>query len=907
MSLLTPGPIMIPLPASRSPSPLPPQPDMEGTPPMSMSRERSGTMSSAASSSSFPHIQTPPTPSVLAIGTRGGSIDVGRPRKLSYGFGQVLFMSPVEVDWEDRDHLTTAVEQSTPVLAQPSEPTRSADSYFTLGAPITSGIHSQVLPELTIPSYPSTPTELDESDQVVELPSGSIISPPKDKSIRATVRRKLERAKSSFKSRRDDDEIGGEPRRSRLRSLFSSSSRSQSTLSIRSLASNASIRPPTPVSLGHQPVTTIFDPPMRSAQIASNASNRPPTPVSSVPEPIIAISDIPARPSLIVAADYDERSTGVGEGEKGKRRASSPQLRTRKRPALLTAVTVSPAPPSPTSINAYNELVHANSAPVLGEESLAGVQDEPKACLFDEILPNELKIRVFKFLLDLHEDDEGNQRWVGKHAGPRELIRLSRVSKHWQSLCLDGQLWSLSDLGPFANELHHDTLRRILVSTSSYIKTLSLRGMDNIEGSELVHNLAGLRPESLSLPNLTHLDLRGCKGIAAYELCAIVTAAPKLTIVNFRGVKAVTSLVMRAVGRLNHLESLDVSRCSNMSLTDIGLHLETISDDQAARLRILKMGAIRGYGLYAEQVLPFIAKRLINLHTLDMNGCHHWQMEEKQAFTSAIAATGLPSPIRHLVLSGCQFGTQEIAWMIGHFPHLTILEMATMTDWHRGFDEPSDPVIARFLKSCPLLQKIDLEGMFAPLGEMTIEALIPTKKIPGPVLGRSLIELQVGGAKSISPETFIRLIRSCPKLTVLGCNNTRANSAVMRDFLRRRSAPASINMVDCRNIDSAEYNSIAHSTRPREGWQGYNATPFGYGEGDLAHQVVVKTYWSWRRVGVPKGWRESLADADKDPSGIAVGSGRSTSARRAVMRRGASWWRILPEEEELSSGSCTIM
>jgi F-box/leucine-rich repeat protein 2/20 len=46
------------------------------------------------------------------------------------------------------------------------------------------------------------------------------------------------------------------------------------------------------------------------------------------------------------------------------------------------------------------------------------------------------------------------------------------VSKSWQSLCLDGQLWSLVHLAPFAPHMHTTTIRRIIFHAAPFISSL---------------------------------------------------------------------------------------------------------------------------------------------------------------------------------------------------------------------------------------------------------------------------------------------------------------------------------------------------------------------------------------------------------------------------------------------------
>ena len=60
---------------------------------------------------------------------------------------------------------------------------------------------------------------------------------------------------------------------------------------------------------------------------------------------------------------------------------------------------------------------------------------------FDEVLPRELRLHIFAFMVELHEEEHADRlregkwtamqasrhRWVGRDEGIRALVRLSRV------------------------------------------------------------------------------------------------------------------------------------------------------------------------------------------------------------------------------------------------------------------------------------------------------------------------------------------------------------------------------------------------------------------------------------------------------------------------------------------------
>ena len=82
--------------------------------------------------------------------------------------------------------------------------------------------------------------------------------------------------------------------------------------------------------------------------------------------------------------------------------------------------------------------------------------------------------------------------------------------------------------------------------------------------------------------------------------------------------------------------------------------------------------------------------------------------------------------------------------------------------------------------------------------------------------------------------------------------------------------------------------------------------PFGY-DGEREGKAVLKTFWSWRRVGVPKAWRESLADIGRDdePETVGVDAGLGESKRPQGMKRRGSRWA--GENGEEDRAGCIVM
>jgi len=65
-----------------------------------------------------------------------------------------------------------------------------------------------------------------------------------------------------------------------------------------------------------------------------------------------------------------------------------------------------------------------------------------------------------------------------------------------------------------------------------------------------------------------------------------------------------------------------------------------------------------------------------------------------------------------------------------------------------------------------------------------------------------------------------------------------------------------------------------------------------YEPAELEQKVVIKVFWSWRRVGVAKGWRETLKDREREHTDARAGlSPGSSGTGGAKSGKGKGWWK----------------
>ncbi|KAI0001735.1 hypothetical protein BJV77DRAFT_958340 [Russula vinacea] len=178
--------------------------------------------------------------------------------------------------------------------------------------------------------------------------------------------------------------------------------------------------------------------------------------------------------------------------------------------------------------------------------------------LFDGILPREIRLRIFGFLVKIHEEDHARKvderRWTANKASKQKW-----VCKAWSTLIYDGQLWSDLDFRAFPK-----------ITASQILHVVESAGNHSLKGMPAVTNET-CEILSQHCPRLVSLDLSRCKnltgaGIRSF-LTSAVTRAELLPLIELRlsGLKGITDSMMSALGKAApYLEVLDLSYCRDL-------------------------------------------------------------------------------------------------------------------------------------------------------------------------------------------------------------------------------------------------------------------------------------------------------------------------------------------------------
>lgn len=83
------------------------------------------------------------------------------------------------------------------------------------------------------------------------------------------------------------------------------------------------------------------------------------------------------------------------------------------------------------------------------------------------------------------------------------------------------------------------------------------------------------------------------------------------------------------------------------------------------------------------------------------------------------------------------------------------------------------------------------------------------------------------------------------------------NDVLVKEFIRKRGRGASLSVVDCRSVSRNVVEALEPTTRPRNGWRGWQAAPLAYyektrskalGREECSDLPVLQSFWTWNRV-----------------------------------------------------------
>ncbi|GAA5924830.1 uncharacterized protein JCM15063_005745 [Sporobolomyces koalae] len=436
---------------------------------------------------------------------------------------------------------------------------------------------------------------------------------------------------------------------------------------------------------------------------------------------------------------------------------------------------------------------------------------------FAYYLPYELQIEVMQALLDVCSDDwqrevrdgtwkgeKARERWSeGEARGRRELVRISRVSKRWRALALDGQLWPD---GPSTRLIGSDALRsgalaRLFDESGAFVKTLDLRGSGKTVTSKLlesiIHGAGCLHIEGKT--RLATIDLTGCLSLSSRSISLLLSSSPSLQAITLFALPQIVDSHISTLARsCPQLASLNVSRCRNLAAPALlnlcqehrrsDLRLQVVKAANLAQMTDAVAHAL--FTAHPELVVvdinfsPLLTDRVFE-RIFDLQDPPDYPGSEipSQApfFRTSDGPRRVLAHLQHLNLTGCSgltsralsyFHTPSRSSLVPQslVPNLRTLELSRLP---RSFDRSNH--LSRFLESVrSTLIKLDLEDG-VELDDPVLVALGPSP---------TLECLIINACSSFSDAAISDFVRQCTRLLVLEADGTDISDSTSKEFIR---------------------------------------------------------------------------------------------------------------------------
>jgi F-box/leucine-rich repeat protein 2/20 len=360
-------------------------------------------------------------------------------------------------------------------------------------------------------------------------------------------------------------------------------------------------------------------------------------------------------------------------------------------------------------------------------------------------MPTEIRMQILRYLK------------------PKEIVRCSAVSKSWNAMCFDGQLWSDLDTSDFYREITAGALVNIITSAGPFVRDLNLRGCVQLREQWTKKGLAE------ACQNLENFSIEGCR-IDRSSIHCFLLQNSRLVHVNLSGLAGATNAAMKILA--NHcprVEHLNISWCNNIDTRGLRKVVEG-----CPRLKDLRAGEVRGW-----DDIDFMAE-LFKRNTLErlvLMNCDSLNDDSLTALIEGVdneidILTGRPSVpprrLKHLDLTRCRGITDHgVKTLVGNVPYLEGLQLSKC---HSLNDES----FVSLLPTLPVLTHLDMEE----LDELTNEVL---KTLAASPCASHLQHLCISYCEMLGDSGMLPVLKACPKLSSLEMDNTRISDLVLAE------------------------------------------------------------------------------------------------------------------------------
>ncbi|KAM7202106.1 F-box/LRR-repeat protein 2 [Naviculisporaceae sp. PSN 640] len=362
-------------------------------------------------------------------------------------------------------------------------------------------------------------------------------------------------------------------------------------------------------------------------------------------------------------------------------------------------------------------------------------------------MPHEIKIHVLSFLL------------------PKELVRISRVSKDFHTLCFDGQLWTSFDASEFYKDIPAESVAKIITAAGPFVKDLNLRGCVQVEHYKRAEVLAK------ACRNLINATLEGCRNFQRTTLHNLLRSNEKLTTLNLTGLTAVTNATCKIIAQsCPQLEMFNVSWCKHMDARGVKTVLEG-----CPKLKDLRAGEIKGFE--SSEVADALFKTN-NLERLVLAGCDDLTDNALQIMVRGFEPEidvltdrpmVPPRKLRHLDLSRCNRLSSNGVKALGYLvPDLEGLQLS-------GITSITDAALEPIFASTPRLTLLELEDLAELTNSLLSEHLAKAPCAP------NLEHLSISYCENLGDTGMLPVFRNCTKLKSVFVDNTKISDLVLAE------------------------------------------------------------------------------------------------------------------------------
>ncbi|KAF9995954.1 hypothetical protein BGZ79_010320 [Entomortierella chlamydospora] len=211
-----------------------------------------------------------------------------------------------------------------------------------------------------------------------------------------------------------------------------------------------------------------------------------------------------------------------------------------------------------------------------------------RAC-FDG-MPREIKIHVFRYLSTF------------------QLVRISRVSRSWRGLAMDGSLWKAIDVTRYYKTIQDNQLRILGTAASGFLRYANFRGCSQLSS----YSLSVIAEHC---PNIERLNLTGCRAITSKSIVDVCMNMPLLVHLDLAGLQSVNNNTLQTMAvYCRAIQVLNLAWCKQISGS--GLIKLARSCQELRKLNI------SGCTNLEDRLMPVMGVNLPKLRELCLNGCN---------------------------------------------------------------------------------------------------------------------------------------------------------------------------------------------------------------------------------------------------------------------------------------------